>query len=192
MITRLVLASLCGLCFTPAAMADKFHCGSAETAKQMTDGSADIIEGVLLEEKDGFYVIRIEGGEIRMAKSSVYKVEKDGLTVAQIEQSEKAAATTLAEANMNRNQVQAADAAARRESMRAVQAADAAMSTDEAAVVEGPVPASYDPIIRRVVPNSGSVINGYLQKELGGYIRRDMQRKLRQVRKHLRQAYRRS
>ena len=79
---RILLPLLCAALLAPAARADRFHLGSAETADRMTDGEADVIEGVLLEETETTYRIRIAGGEIELAKSRVYKVESTALTVA--------------------------------------------------------------------------------------------------------------
>ncbi|MHC4515695.1 MAG: hypothetical protein ACYTGO_05650 [Planctomycetota bacterium] len=103
------------------ASADKFYFGS-EADQKKTQGNAandNFIEGVLLKEDKDSYTIRILGGQMNVAKSMVYKVEKDGLTVAQLEAREEARKDALAQAENNRRQLQAVEAAARREARAA-------------------------------------------------------------------------
>lgn len=119
MIQRTLIASLALVAFSQPARADKFYVGSEDDAKKTVGNAADgnFIEGVLLKDdtENKVYVIRVLGGEITIAKDLVRKIDKDGLTVAQLEAKEKARAGDLAQANANRRQLQAAEASARRE-----------------------------------------------------------------------------
>ncbi len=120
----LALAPLVLALLAQPLSADKFYFGS-EADKKKTQGNAandDFVQGVLLKEDKDTYTIRILGGEINVAKSMVYKVERDGLTVAQLEAREAARTDALAQANTNRRQLQAAEAAATRDA-RAAEAA---------------------------------------------------------------------
>ncbi|MCP5043754.1 MAG: hypothetical protein GY944_22220, partial [bacterium] len=114
MVSKLLLAGLSLLVLTPTASADRFYFGSPTTAQKISDGTADFIEGVLLREADGQYVIRVEGGEISVAKSLVWKVESNELTVAQLEAREQGATAALASANDIRRERQTTAAATRR------------------------------------------------------------------------------
>ncbi|MGA1607855.1 MAG: hypothetical protein ACO4CT_12790, partial [Planctomycetota bacterium] len=78
--TRQLLSSCLGLlALTSTARADRFHLSPPERADKMTQGEADVIEGVLLSEEDGLLVIRVEGGVMRLPKDSVHRIEKDDL-----------------------------------------------------------------------------------------------------------------
>ena len=195
---RILLPLLCAALLAPAAQADKFHLGTAETAEKMTDGEADIVEGVLLEETETTYRIRIEGGEIELAKSRVYKVESSDLTVAQIEDRESGATERLAEANRARRDMLALSRDLRMERLREFRALEASMQAEaraaEAAFAPGtvvPVDAGYDPVIGVYRgPNLDYVMNDIVQSELGGYLRRAVQEDLRGMRQRLRQQLR--
>ncbi len=196
---RFLLPLVCAALLAPAARADRFHLGSAETAEKMTDGEADVIEGVLLEETETTYRIRIEGGEIELAKSRVYKVEKTGLTVEQVQDQESDAAERLAEANRERRDLLVASREARMERVREVRAMEASMRAEAQAAEAGFVPqilqpvdaGGYDPVLGIYRgPNLDFVVNDLVQSELGGYLRRAVQDDLRGARQSLRQQLR--
>ncbi|MCA8958639.1 MAG: hypothetical protein KDC87_21360 [Planctomycetes bacterium] len=112
---RSILAPLLLITITPPLAADKFHFGSSEEAEQ-TQGNAGarVVSGVLLSESSDTYTIRVVGGQMTLPKASVSRVERDALTVAQIEQQEKDQASAVAAADKRRRDVQAAEATARR------------------------------------------------------------------------------
>ncbi len=168
-----------GIC-TPAA-ADRFHF-SAPDAEEMQQR---IIEGVLLKEENGNYVIRVEGGEITVPKSTVQKIEKDGLTVAKLEEREKNAREALAQANLEREAARRAEATVRENLRESARAAEASASRASEVVEETAGVAIYDPVIGRVSPIDMAVEHE-IRRELGGHIRRAVQRELRQVRRELR------
>jgi hypothetical protein len=172
---RLLPVSLVAFCLAAPAAADKFHLGSADDAKKLAEGSSpSVIEGVLLEEKDGNYVIRVDGGEIRLAKASVHKIEKDGLTVADLEKREKDASDRLAEANVRRSQLQAAEASATREARNAAAARSPEMPESIVINVDfnGLLPSyafrtGYDPVLHRAdLSGLAGVVEAYLRDEL--------------------------
>ncbi|MBK8975329.1 MAG: hypothetical protein IPM29_05345 [Planctomycetes bacterium] len=182
-----LLPALCAALCASAAHADRFHLGPADRAEQMTAGEPDIVEGVLLREEDGRYVIRVVGGEIQIAKALVREIERDDLTVEEIERREQAARGSLAEANAERESRQALAQAERMERIREVRAAEASARRTAAQPAEASVPPlprqAYDPVlgIVRPVPNGPDafVVNRLIQSELGGEMRRALQRQRR-------------
>ncbi|MFY9343103.1 MAG: hypothetical protein WAT39_11470 [Planctomycetota bacterium] len=147
---RILPLSVCALLFALPAKADKFWLSDPAGAKNAAAGSSpDVIEGVLLAEDADGYHIRVVGGELVLAKKSVFKVEKDGLTVDAIAKAEKAAAETLALANKER---QLKQAVAKKE--REVQVAEATARKGgakpvEASAKKATAPAGFDPVIDR-------------------------------------------
>lgn len=101
----------------PSLCADRFFFGSeADDKKFVGKEGADTrasIAGVLLREENGMYVIRVEGGEVWVERARVYQVDKDDLTVAQLEDREREAKDLLAAAD-KRRVAQFAEATARR------------------------------------------------------------------------------
>jgi len=101
-----------------ALPADRFFFGSkADDDKFVGSEGADArasLSGVLLREQDGMYVIRVEGGEVWVERSRVYKIEHDDLSVAQIEDRERSVKDELAAARA-RHLRQVAEAAAQRQ-----------------------------------------------------------------------------
>lgn len=153
MMLRLSLAALATLAFHRPALADKFHFGPADDAKKMQAGTPQIVEGVLLKEENGMLEIRVEGGTITLAKAMVTKIEKDGLTVADLEKREKDTRDKLALADRKRGEIQAAEASARRSEAPA----EAAPQKELRIVVDfqGMLPnytfkSSFDPVLDRV------------------------------------------
>ena len=170
---------------TPA-LADKFHLSEPDADELR----ARIIEGVLLEEKDGMLRIRVEGGEIEIPSASVKKRERDGLTTAALEQREAAAAEALAAANSARRAM-LADSAAQREMMRRdAAAAEAAMNREDNLPTTVAEAGYYDPIIGRVVASEG-LIEREIRRGIAGEIRRAAERELRDIRRQLRRDFRR-
>lgn len=108
---------LLALALASTAQADRFYFGREADDKKVVAGEGataeSIVHGVLLREQDGMYVIRVEGGEVWVEKARVYKVERDGLTVAQLEDREKASAQKLASTAEARGR-RATEAAAKR------------------------------------------------------------------------------
>jgi len=120
------LPLLCGaLLLAAPAKADKFWLSDPDTqAEAAPDSRPDILAGVLLAEEGGFYVIRVTGGEVRLPKTAVFRIDEDSLDLAGIEAAEAAAATEGARADearrlaqrsaRSRRDVRIAEAAARR------------------------------------------------------------------------------
>ncbi|MEZ5963523.1 MAG: hypothetical protein R3F56_06725 [Planctomycetota bacterium] len=123
----------------PALRADRFYFGSeVEDKKFVGEEGTDVrsgLPGVLLREQDGMYVIRVEGGEVWVERSRVYHVEKDDLTVAQIEERERKAQDLLAAAR-GRHLAQVAEAAAKRSEQSATAASKAEGSETKALTLE--------------------------------------------------------
>lgn len=80
--------------------AQTFYLGSEAEHERMTavEGSRpDTITGHLLSESETTYTLRVEGGELTLAKARVWKVEGAAPTVASIEDAEAAAQERLAQ-----------------------------------------------------------------------------------------------
>ena len=187
---HLLIPALCALAFAPTASADKFYFGpEPETA---VEGAApNYIEGVLLREEGDMYVIRVEGGEMTIAKSLVTKIERDELTAEALTQREGDKQAQLAEANAQRRQMLQPARVAHMERIREVRAAEAS-ARREAQVVEAEAPAvgggfAYDPVLDVVNWQYGTAI----QNELGSTLRRLAQREARDLRGRLRDLLRR-
>jgi hypothetical protein len=140
---RFLPLCVCAALFAMPAKADKFWL-SDPAAPQNAAGSPEIIEGVLLAENDEGYHLRVVGGELLLPKKSVFKVEKDGLSIEAITKAEQAVATRLADQNRERQLAQQADSKARE--IRAVEAA----VRRQAQPVDARAPAEaggFDPVI---------------------------------------------
>ncbi|MCA8964424.1 MAG: hypothetical protein H6838_16025 [Planctomycetes bacterium] len=125
------------------AKADKFWLEDPAVAAKAAEGSsAAVIEGVLVAEKDGVYEIRTVGGTLFLPKANVFRVDRDDLTVAKVEQAEKDAAGALDAANQERRMV--AEANTRARSLRAVEAS--ARKADAPAAVQ-PADAGFDAVL---------------------------------------------
>jgi len=188
-IPHLVLIPMLSLAVSQQARADEFHFGSAETAAKMVKGSSpDMVHGFLIKQDGNNLVIRVVGGTISVPRSLVYKIVKDSLSVADIEEQEAATKEVLAEANTLRLEYQADEAAERlarlRENTRQRIELDAAQA-EEAPQHPADRGLLYDPIIHRSIgPMLDYVVTSYIQKEFGGQIRRHVQRSLRRLRKN--------
>ncbi len=140
------------------AQADKFYFQDPEA---QAEGNAQAaLVGVILDETDDHYVIRVMGGTITVAKSSIFKIEKDGLTEAQIQDQEEEQAEELAEADKQRRKAQAVEASAIRSAWaeakhrRRLEEIAAAEAAAEAAANARPVTKTikvYDPVLHVVV-----------------------------------------
>src|SRR5690606_32507398 len=156
---RTLTALLLAASLAPSARADKFwFLPAVETHPAVEGALSDWVEGVLLSEADGLYVIRVEGGEITVPKAMVLRVEQDDLTVAELERREADAQAALAVANERRWALLDSIADARQESLRVVQAAEATASRSEAVAEAAVLPdlapeifPRYDPILDVVV-----------------------------------------
>lgn len=193
MTIRFVLPALLAALLAPTASADKFYLGSAATAELMTEGTPDFVEGVLLGEEDGMYIIRMEGGELRVAKDSVWKIESDALSANDVEQREKAGIERLAQANARRSLILGAAAEARMARIREVRAVEAAVRRESEVAEQARFEAaSYDPILHTAIDYGiGGMVGDTVRRELGGVIRPALERELRDVRVDLRNALRR-
>lgn len=186
--TRKILPVLVALTLAPAAFADKFYFGSPDAAARMAAGDADVVEGVLLREENGNYVIRVEGGELTVPKAMVYKVEKDGLTIANLEKLEGEIRASLTAANEARVAAQRADAAARMAELREVRAAEASLrASEDAAAPASEAGAIYDPILHRATElGLGGYVQDLARQELGGVLRARLRREMQRMQRELR------
>jgi hypothetical protein len=183
MTPRIAIPSLVLALLAPSVNADKFYFGTDEDQKKTVGNAAgdNFVEGVLLKQDKDTYTIRILGGEMNIAKSMVTRVEKDGLTVAQLEAREAARKDDLAQQENNRRQLQAAEAAARREALRATEAT-MQRSTRQPSQLNidvdfqgitglfqsgGRAIKSYDPIIHRSnLSGLPAIVDTYMQARL--------------------------
>jgi len=174
---RILLFPLAALLFTVPAKADKFWF-SDPAANRAAEGSLpDMIAGVLLGEDADVYRIRTVGGELVLAKKSVVRVEKDGLTVEAIERAEKEAADALAAANRERELRQQIG-----KKEREIRAAEAATKKGAGKPVEASAPATvepptFDPVLGVGKPRDGHADELRRSFELTGD--RDLLRALR-------------
>ncbi len=148
-----------------SAHADTFWLSDPSAQKNSAEGSvADVIKGVLIAESDEGYHVRIVGGELILPKASVWKIEKDDLSIDTIVKQEKDQADTLAAANREREMAQAA---ARR--ARAVAAVEAsATKAADAEPVEASVPVeepAFDPVLG-VAHEQGTIHQPQLLRDL--------------------------
>jgi len=138
------------------AKADKFWLSDPAASKAAAGSVPDVLEGVLLSEDADVYHVRIVGGEIQLSKKAVFKVEKDGLTLEKILETEKQNSAKLAASHAERK---AAPAAGPRR--RDVSAAEASAQRPAA---DGPVDAPvFDATVGRALP---VVSDAQLQRDL--------------------------
>lgn len=125
------------------AKADKFWLEDPAVAAKATEGSsAAIIEGVLVAEKDGLYEIRTVGGTLFLAKASVFRIDRDDLTVEKVASAEQDAASALDAANQERRML--AEASSRERNLRAV---EASVRRTEAPAPVQQVDLGFDPVL---------------------------------------------
>ncbi|MBL9079322.1 MAG: hypothetical protein JNL08_17605 [Planctomycetes bacterium] len=171
---RILPFVLCSLLLQLPAKADKFWLSDPETQKESAEGSQpNVVVGVLIAESDEGYHVRIVGGELILPKQSVFKIEKDDLSVDAIVELEKKQAEQLAAANREREMAQAADRRARE--VRALEATvrkvDAAART-EPQPAAAPAPADtvpvprFDPVVGVTRPGDAAMSQPELLREL--------------------------
>lgn len=168
---RNLLLPLVALCLQVPAKADKFWLSDPAAQKNAPEGSLpNLVEGVLIAESDEGYHVRIVGGEVLLPKKSVFRIEKDDLSIATIVKQEQAAASQRAAAE--EAAPKAAPATARRKSAKA-EAKEATARRREPTETPAPAPASaqpkastFDPVIGREVPPTDGLSQADLMAEL--------------------------
>lgn len=184
---RFPLLCAAALLFALPAKADKFWLVDPAAAKNATAGSSpEVIEGVLIgQDQDGYHV-RIVGGELLLAKKSVFKVEKDELTIEAIVKAEQAAAAKADAQNRDR-ELQQAEA----RKVRDIQILEAAARRTKAEVQAAqaqqvPAPqAGFDPVLGVMRPGYVSQQDLMLDAQLAWQMTRDPRylKVLRQLRR---------
>lgn len=154
--------------------ADTFWLSDPKQHENAPEGSLpEVIRGVLIAESDEGYHVRIVGGELILPKASVYKIEKDDLSIDAIVQMEKDQAQALADANAERREMLAAERRARE--VRALEASlrsvrgEAVEAAAAPAVVPAPVviePQPFDPVVGVVPPAAATMTQPELLREL--------------------------
>jgi hypothetical protein len=118
---RYLILPLSALLFAVPAKADKFWLSDPAAEKNTPAGSSpNIIEGVLVAESDEGYHVRVVGGEILLPKTSVFRIEKDDLSLDAIVAAEQESQAAGERANEERRLAQAAEQ--RERELRAVEA----------------------------------------------------------------------
>ena len=174
MLNRTLISCLLVFSLQAPGLATKYHLADEKESKE-TVGNAEgrVIEGVLLKEDATTYTIRIVGGEITIAKSSVKRTEEDGMTVAKIETMEKDRGAAVAAAETQRRQVQAAEASARRNV--AEPATQPAAPEEQSLLIEvdfqdllpGYTFRTFDPVLGRAnLTGLRQVIEDFLRREV--------------------------
>lgn len=168
---RTALAASLFLGLITPLKADKFYFDTAEDIAA-TEGNdkGRMIEGVLLSQTKDTYTIRIVGGQMEIAKSMVKRHVKDGLTVAQIETTEKGHSADLAKAETRRRDVQAAEASARRTEQPVAEPTEKPnllIEIDFQNLLPGYSFRAYDPVLRRAnLAGLRQVIEDFLRREI--------------------------
>lgn len=147
------------------AKADKFWLSDPAKQADTAGSSPELIRGVLVAEDDLAYHIRIEGGELALPKSRVFKVEKDGLTLDAIVKAEASAKKAQDVANEER--IAAQSAAKQRRDVRIAEATARRSARVAEAVSSRPqvlpiTVAEFDPVIGVV---SGGVSDAALIRD---------------------------
>ncbi|HEX6810967.1 MAG TPA: hypothetical protein VF384_05015 [Planctomycetota bacterium] len=157
---------VCSLLFQLPAKADKFWLSDPEVHnKNAVAGSLpDVIEGVLVSEDADGYHIRTVGGEVVLPKKSVFRIEKDGLTLDAVVKAEADAAKVNAAADQERQMAQTAERRANQ-----AKAMEAAARRTDAPVEPAPAATApevpYDPVLD-VIPSRGAGSQAALMREL--------------------------
>lgn len=139
--------TLCALLFAVPAKADKFWLADPASQKNAAAGSSpDYVEGVLLAESDEGYHVRVVGGELVLPKKSVFRIEKDGLSIDAILKAERDAAAGREAAEKERRLAQAAARASREAKAVEASASRAAPVAAEVAPAIEAAPV-FDPVI---------------------------------------------
>lgn len=132
------------------AKADKFWLTDPKVEQNAPAGSSpNLIEGVLIAEDDEGYHVRVAGGEILLPKQSVFKVEKDELSIDAIVKLE---ADSKQQGELDNQERRLTQATNRQE--REVQAAEAsvrraarAVEADVSSAAEPAQAGGFDPVL---------------------------------------------
>ena len=157
---NLLLALSAALTFAPAVEPDKFWLETPERKGSVEGTSPAVIDGVLLDQNDKQFHIRVVGGEIWLDKAKVVRVEKDNLTIDDIVKAEQQQREHLLAADRERQQAQAADASAHGSRGQPVEA----VAKPEPAP-EAQTPRVYDPVLHVLGPLQ-NLPNPELKREL--------------------------
>lgn len=174
MLLRTALTAVLLFTLTSSLAAQKFHFGPEdETGKTLGNAAGRTIEGVIVAEDETTYTVRIVGGEMIVPKDTVTKVESTGITLANIETAEQEQAEQVADAEIRRQQIQAAEASAQRDYREAVRAAEPAeektllIEVDFQNLLPSYTFQSYDPVLHRAnLSGLRAVIEDYLRREV--------------------------
>jgi hypothetical protein len=130
------------------AKADTFWLSDPEDAARAAAGSApDVLRGVLLAVEDGYYLVRVPGGEVRLAKESVFRVDEDDLDLEAIAAAEQAARDAGARADDERRRLQRAARGARDARVAEASARRSARAVDAVTPRRGAAPPRFDPVL---------------------------------------------
>lgn len=175
---HLVRSVLLGLCLGSAAKADTFWLSDPKVA--LPPGALPrTVVGVLLQQSDEGYHVRVVGGEVLLPRRAVFQIDKDNLSLDDILQQERAAA----ERALVREQERQAERQAERQGQRAVPAVAPRTTSEPAEASSGQAPAAapyapldpanlpqprsgYDPVVRRHVSLPGEMTRTELRREL--------------------------
>jgi len=148
------LVLLAALALAPLARADRFWFEAPEQKDRVPGSLPAVIDGVLLDQTDKQFHVRVVGGEVWLDKARVVRVEKDGLTLEAIAQQEAEHLKASAAAEHEARQARAAEASAHAEHQRPVDATANAQPAPQPAPVEesGLV---YDPTLHVLRPVRG-------------------------------------
>ncbi len=130
------------------AKADKFWMADPKTEQNAPAGSSpNYIEGVLVASSDEGYHVRIVGGEIVLPKASVFKIEKDALTLDAIIKAEQAAKKTGELANEERRLTQTIQRRERDVQIAEASARRSARPVDAVVSRSAPTIPAFDPVL---------------------------------------------
>ena len=168
--TLLYLLPLTILGLSLPAHADKVFLKATSSAA--TGNANDFIEGKVLEENKNQVVLRVEGGQMTLARTRIARIEKDALAVKDIEDRESKASERLAQADEARLAVQGqwAEASAK---LRAEQSTGNTGAEQVRIVVDfqgmfgNYVFRAYDPILRKMdFHKMADLVDAFLRSEV--------------------------
>lgn len=166
--TNLLLTSVCLAVFASPALCDKVFFKATAQAKTAPGEAPDYIEGKVTSESDKEVTIRVEGGTITVTKDQVLRIERDALTVKDIEAKEAASRERLAAANAKREEAMGrwAEAVAQRH-VEPKQSREIRIDVDFSKMIPPELLSYYDPILHRVdMRGLARAIEDYLRAEL--------------------------
>jgi hypothetical protein len=148
------LVLLAALALAPLARADRFWLENPEQKDRVEGSLPAVIDGVILDQTDKQYHVRVVGGEVWLDKARVVRLEKDALTLQAITQAEAEHLKASQAAEHDARQARAAEAAAHAERQRPVDATAQPVPQPAPAPVEdsGLV---YDPVLHVLRPARG-------------------------------------